>query len=185
MDQYNFQQKLDQHVKTDMMQVLATSSPLKLQDAKEDNHFKKLANKLNGVLIKMESHAIALRNTLNTYEQKSAAFCRMGGVRPPTLNAFSRMDAMLTDFIQAIPSSSAPPAIVDFSIQVGAHTPAASAVEQHLAAATPERAPTMYLSSAPSSSGTLPEYPSKKKKKQEKKKKRKSYSDSDSDSDFY
>jgi hypothetical protein len=111
-----------------MMQVLATSSPLKLQDAREDN-FKKTANKLNGVLIKTESHAIALRNSLNTYEQKSAAFCRMGGVRPPSMNAFSRMGAMLTDFIQAIPPSAAPPPIVNFPIQVGAPPPAAPAIE--------------------------------------------------------
>jgi hypothetical protein len=53
MDQYNFQQKLDHHLKSDLMHVLATSSPIKLQDAREDNNFKKTANKLNRVLIKM------------------------------------------------------------------------------------------------------------------------------------
>ena len=209
MDQHNFQQKLDHHVKNDMMQVLSTSSPTKLQDAREDNNFKKLANKLNGVLIKMESHAIALRDTLNTYEQKSAAFCRMGGVRPPTMNAFSRMDAMLTDFIQAIPSSSAPPAIIDFSIQVGAPLSAPPAIEQP-SPAPPQRVPTLFLSRTPSTSQACP-VPSKdspapslilpsissgvssvsllkdKKKKDKKKKtkKRELSSDSGTDVEFY
>lgn len=177
MDQYNLQQKLDHHVKTDMMQVLATSSPIKLQDAREDNNFKRIANKLNGVLIKMEGHAIDLRNSLNIYEQKSASFCRMGGIRPPTLNAFNRMDAMLTDFIEAIPSSTAPPAIVNIPIQVGAASPTVPEIEQPLAAA-----PTVFLSSASSTSGRLPT--SSTTKKQNKNKKKTSSSDSDTEIEF-
>jgi hypothetical protein len=98
------------------------------------------------------------------------------------MNAFSRMGAMLTDFIQAIPPSAAPPPIVNFPIQVGAPPPAAPAIEQSLPTA-PQRALTLFLSSAPSTSGRVPASPTKDKKKQNKKKKKKRGSSSASDTD--
>ena len=97
------------------------------------------------------------------------------------------MDAMLTDFIQAIPPSTAPPAVVNFPIQVGASPPAVPAIGQSLpTAGAPQRAPTVFLSSTPSTSKSLAASPTKDKKKQnKKKKKRESSSDSDTDVEFY